>query len=223
MLLLIWILNFAISWLNAWGCGKTWNETKHNGGIPHFMNWMGAIMSASGFTWCYMVIAAFAGSVIPFEQDDGTSAPLLTAVQVQAFCDLGYLMIIVPIIGSGLAITIHSWGVFYRRRSLGDGAVAGWNTFAQIYNIASAFQHVPQASKGVLGFFGDSDEKGKGLVLLLAVLAVAGGILTTSMIIRGTARRTAFNRLHSTPRPEGVDEEDDYRPNYAYARRRRGF
>lgn len=220
MILLIWILNFAISWLNAWGCGKTWNETKHNGGIAHFMNWMGAIMSASGFTWCYMVIAALAGSVIPIEQDDGTSAPLLTAVQLQAFCDLGYMIVIFPIIGSGLAITIHTWGVFYRRRTLANGAAAGWNTFAQIYNIASAFQHVPQASKGAWSFFGDSDEKGKGLVLLLAILAVTGGILTTSMIIRGTAKRTAFNRMHSIPRPD-VDEEDDYRP--AYGRRRRAF
>lgn len=207
MVLLIWILNFAISWLNAWGCGKTWNETKHNGGLPHFMNWMGAIMAASGFTWCYMVIAALAGTIIPIDQGDGTSAPLLSQAQLQAFCDLGYIAVVFPIIGAGLAITVHSWGVFYRRRTLADGVTAGWNTFAQIYNVAGAFEHVPQAGRGVWDFFfKDNDEKGKGLVLLLVVLAVAGGIFTTVAIIRGTARRTAFNRMHSIPLPD-VDEE----------------
>lgn len=198
MIVLLWILNFVISWFNAWGCGKTWNETKHVGGWPHFLNWMGAVMAASGFTWCYMVILGVAGATIPFEQDNGTVAPLLSPDSLAAFASLGYLVIIGPILGSGLAITVHSWGVFWRRKSLGNGAVAGYNTFAQIYNMYGAVQHVPSAFKEVSEFFGKDSEDGKGkgkIVLILVALAVLGGILTTWAIIRRTARSTAATRV----------------------------
>ena len=46
----LWILNFGISWWNAYAVGVTWVETKNMGGYQRFMAWMGAIMSASGFT-----------------------------------------------------------------------------------------------------------------------------------------------------------------------------
>lgn len=195
MIFLVWILNFGISWLNAWGCGKTWNETKANGGMPHFMNWMGAIMSASGFTWCYMVVAALLGTVIPIKGDDGQYHALLTPEMLKAFCDLGYLAIILPILGSGLAITIHSWGVFWRRRNFSSGATAGWNTFAQVYNFYGAARHIPEAGLGVKDFFGGKDsDKSKLIVILLVVGSIIGGILTTRAIIRSVAKNTAFNR-----------------------------
>lgn len=198
MIILIWFLNFAISWFNAWGCGKTWNESKANGGVPHFMNWMGAIMSASGFTWCYMVVVGWLGSTIPLKHDDhGQLVPLLSQHMLEAFCNLGYLAIILPIIGSGLAITIHSWGVFWRRRTFGDGAIAGYNTFAQVYNMYEAFQGIPRAGRGVLDFFWgdkDDDRDASAIVVALVLLSIAGGILTTRAIIRSVARSTATSR-----------------------------
>jgi hypothetical protein len=201
VIVFIWLLNFAISWFNAWGCGKTWNETKHSAGGAHLMNWMGAIMSASGFTWCYLVIACFLGGTIPVEQDDGTTATWLTMEQVQVVADLGYLVIIGPILGSGLAITVHTWGVFYRRRTIGNAALGGYNTFANIYNIHSALSYVPTAGSRVFDFFSgggskSSSSNGKGKVLLLVVLAAAAGILTTYIIIKRTAKATAINRAH---------------------------
>ena len=156
MIFIVWVLNFVISWINAWGCGKNWTESKHAGGLAHFMNWMGAIMAAAGFTWCYLVIIGLLGTAIPFEHDNGTTAPLLTAVQVQAFGDLGYMVIILPILGSGLAITIQAWSVAWRRRTFGSAAVAGYDTFAMVYNVTSAISTMPKAT-GRLGdfFFGD--------------------------------------------------------------------
>lgn len=192
-IILIWILNFIISWANAWGCGKTWNESKANGGFPHFMNWMGAIMSACGFTWCYLVIACFLGGNITHEVN-GKMVTWLSMAQVQAVANAGYLVIIVPILGSGLAITIHSWGVFWRRRSFGSGAIAGWNTFAQVYNMYNAASAIPGASRGLGKFWGDSDDKGKLIVLFLVLFAVLGGIMTTYTILTTTARRTAADR-----------------------------
>lgn len=191
-------LNFAISWLNAWGCGKTWTETRHAGSVPHFMNWMGAVMSACGFTWCYLLVFGFIAAQVPITNEEtGLSAPLLTMEQVSMFFDLGYLVIILPVIGSGLAITVHSWGVFYRRRSLGDGLVAGWNTLAQVNNLYGAVQHVPLALDNVTGFFGSKssgDRDAKGLVGLLAVAAVLAGIVTTATIISYVSKSTALTR-----------------------------
>jgi hypothetical protein len=196
MVILVWLINFGISWLNAWGCGKTWTESKHAGGVPHFLNWCGAIMSAAGFTWCYLVVLGGAATIIPVEADDGTTAPLLSGASAAAFADLGYMLVVFPIVGSGLALTVHSWGVFWRERNFASGATAGWNSFAQVYNTMSALQHVPQASRRLGAFFGGDGEKdkAKGLVVLLVALAAIGGILTTRAILLSTARATAFNR-----------------------------
>src|SRR5262245_51930238 len=199
MIILIWLLNFVISWVNAWGCGKTWTESKHAGGMPHFINWAAAIMSASGFTWCYLVILGGVGSVIPYETaDDGTTTMLLSGAAAQAFADLGYILVVFPIIGSGLALTVHSWGVFWRERNFVNGATAGWNTFAQVYNTVSALENVPRAARGVGDFFASDDDDAadrlKLLVLLLVAIAAIGGCLTTRAILQSTARGTAFAR-----------------------------
>jgi hypothetical protein len=54
--LLVLILNFGISWWNARVTGLDWVESKHLGGWIRFMTWMGWLMSALGFTWCYVLI-----------------------------------------------------------------------------------------------------------------------------------------------------------------------
>lgn len=199
MIILVWLLNFVISWSNAWGCGKTWIESRHAGGWPHFLNWCGAIMSAAGFTWCYLVILGAIGAQIPIKAEDGTVHMLLSGASAEAFAGLGYLVIIFPILGSGLAITVHSWGVFWRERNFTRGAIAGWNTFADVYNTVAALENVPAAARGVSKFFSrdrnsDSKDRAKLIVALLVALAAIGGCLTTRAIIRSTARATAFNR-----------------------------
>jgi len=194
MLAIIWILNFVISWANAWGCGKSWTETKHLGSWSHFMNWMGAIMSASGFTWCYTLLACFFGGSLTHEVN-GQVVPYLSAMQVEAVASAGYLLIIFPILGSGLAITIHSWVTFARNRSFGNAAMAGYNTFADLYNTYNAIRDVPSAWGSVRKLLkSNSDEKGKLIVLYIVVFAALAGILTTYTILTTTARNTARSR-----------------------------
>src|SRR5688500_19806814 len=107
-ILLLWFLNLVISGFNAVGCGLTWNETKHVGGWQHFMNWMGAIMAACGFTWCYMVVFGIIGTHVPMtDEETGETTMLLSGESLQAFFELGYMIIILPILGSGLSITIN--------------------------------------------------------------------------------------------------------------------
>lgn len=196
MILVFFVINLAISIFNAWGVGRTWDSTKAKRGGAHFMNWMGATMAACGFTWCYMVVFGFVASQIPWTTGEGAEAvtePLLDPASLQAFADLGYLVIIFPILGSGLAITIHSWRAFARRRTIGGGLVAGWNTFAQIHNTYHALQAIPGVWSRLGDFFGgkssssSSDGKNK-IVIILVAAAVLGGILTTYGIVQATRR-----------------------------------
>jgi len=201
MIFLLLVLNFGISIFNSVVTGASWVETKAAGGWARFMSWMGATMAACGFTWCYLaVLALLAGP-------GGLSR--LPPRYVDAMFSLGYLTIIGPLIGSGIAITIQSWAHFWRKRSFASGAVAGYNTFADVYNIYEAAHYVPTAwdtvkdvlfpskkssSSSSSSSDDDSDSSLAGIAILLAVIAVLAGVVTAAAIIRTVAERTAANR-----------------------------
>lgn len=176
-------LNLLISAANAWIVGRSWAESKAMGGVARFMNWCGAIMSACGFTYVYTFLLALGA----------LGAGKLKPEQAQALLSLGYLMIIVPVLGTGLAITVQSWAVFWRRRTFGSGAVSAWNTFAQVHNAYTAISAIPRALGDVGSLFdGDSDSSPAArLVLLLVALALVGGCLTTWAIAATAARSKA--------------------------------
>ena len=112
---------------------------------------------------------------------------------------LGYLIIILPVLGSGFGIWAHSIAQAYRSRTFGNVAVAGWNTFAQAHNTWQAARHAPGFLEDVLeAFSGKGKRSSKDgaaaiLVILLVILAVAGGALTTGAIARRSDRRVALN------------------------------
>jgi hypothetical protein len=186
VVVLVWILNLGISIWNAYAVGKAWVETRHCGGWPRFMAWMGAIMSASGFTWCYLLVLAF----VAYQTE------WLTEYQIGVMINLGYVLLIPGILFSGLMITVDSWAQAYRQRTLASIGTAAYNTFAQIHNTYNAIRGFGQAFRGLADFFGGgrsdrSDSRDGGgailLVVLLVLLALFGGVLTTAAIIRRVA------------------------------------
>lgn len=186
------LLNFGISWFNAWSVGRSWADSKAIGGWVRFMVWCGAIMSAAGFTWCYLIILAFIAG----------ATGLLEYQYVKAALELGYVVIILPVLGSGLAIWIDSVTTAWRRRDAVSIGVAGWNTFAQAHNTYEAVSMLPGIFESLGEVFsgGDSDDvKGKALilVLLLVVLALCGGVFTTVAIVRATARKYSYRTIDS--------------------------
>lgn len=180
LLLMAW--NFFVSVLNAIFCGLGWLEAKAAGGVARFMMWMGAIMSACGFTWVYMFILAFILQAF--------KPKWITPNDIEAMLHLGYLVIIVPIIGSGLAITIDSWAYFWRKRTLGSGATTAYNTFAQVWNTYNAIRLIPESFHKVLDVF-KGDKNRFWIIVVLVAVALLGGILTTASIINMVARREA--------------------------------
>jgi hypothetical protein len=190
----VWALNFAISFWNARSVGVVWVETKQIGGFQRFMTWMGAVMSACGFTWCYLIlllVGAYYGQFALIKPDaNGSITPLLTLDAVQAGLSLGYLIIIPGILFSGLMIWIDSLVQAWRRRDLPSMGIAAWNTYAQIHNTYSAMRGIPEAVESISKFFfggRDSRNSGKGALFLvlifIVVMACISGILTTWGII----------------------------------------
>lgn len=189
IILLFWlVLNLAISFWNAYASGAYLTESKIIGGWIRFVVWCGLVMSACGFTWVYLTLLAM-GAV---------AGQFLTTEWGEVMFKLGYLVIIIPVIGSGFGIWAHSLADAYRRRSFGSVAIAGWNTYAQFRNTWEAASHAPGFLKDVLEAFSGKNKSSKDgaagiLVILLVVLAVAGGAITTGIIARWADRRVALD------------------------------
>lgn len=179
-MLMLWgilALNLLISWFNCKTCGTMWAESKRLGGWIRVLVWCGAIQAAIGFSSVIIFIEVYAAYLTGH----------LDEKYAQAAISLWYLGIIIPAIGTGLLITVHSWIVAYRERNWANMGAAAWNTFASAHNIynaanggvSGAWDSVSKLFKG-----GDSkDSKQAQLVILLVIISLAAGILITMGLI----------------------------------------
>jgi hypothetical protein len=184
---LVWVLNFGISVWNAYAVGKVWVEARHEGGWHRFMCWIGAVMSACGFTWCYLSFLALTAFYFQW----------ITEEQVRASFNLGYILLLPFILFGGYAITLDSWAQAYRRGGFLNYGAAAWNTYASIHNSYSAYRNLGGAFASLGNLFGSGGRSGKGrdgdgvnpiiIVILLVALALLGGVITTAVIIRRVA------------------------------------
>jgi len=198
---LVWVLNFGISVWNAYAVGKVWVEARHENGWHRFLCWMGAVMSASGFTWCYLSFLVLTASYFQW----------ITEQQAMMCLNLGYVLLVPFILFAGYAITLDSWVQAYRRGGFLNYGMAAWNTYASIHNTYSAWQNLGGAFTSLGNFFkgerkGGRDNGGAGaivVVILLVALALLAGVITTAVIIRRVA---ATDPLPQQPAesPEGV-------------------
>lgn len=178
MFLFIMVLNFGISWHNATVVGRSWADSRAIGGWLRFMTWCGAIMAACGFSYCYLAPAVFLAYKFHF----------LPLAYAQGAMELGYLVIILPMLGSGIAIWVDSMTTAFRERTLASGGVAAWNTFATFHNTYSAMQTVPSAFSHVESLFESKSDDNASLWMIVIVLLVLGaGIMTTVYLVQKSA------------------------------------
>ena len=195
----IWLLNLGISAWNAYAVGKSWVEAKAAGGWPRVMCWCGAVMSASGFTWCYLILLCLGGYWLGYLSDTVVTVAL----------DLGYVVLIPGILLSGLVITVDSWARAFRRGGFLNYGVAVYNTYAQIHNTYNAITGFGEAFGNVQRFFNKSrsDDRDNSsailIVVLLVALALAAGVLTTTYIIWRVAATTP---LPDRPTPQQFED-----------------
>lgn len=184
MIILLLALNFGISWFNCWSIGGIWTESKALGGSIRLLAWCGAIQAAIGFS----SVILFVLGAIAFQLH------YLPPRAATAAASLWYLLIIIPALGTGLIITIQSWIVAFRERSLTNMGTAAWNTFAQIHNMAGAIDGIGDAFGNVVDFIFPKDSKDSNatlvmLVIGLVALAIAGGVILTAALIKHSAGR----------------------------------
>lgn len=181
MLILLLALNFGVSWLNCWAVGGMWAESKALGGFPRLLAWCGAIQAAIGFS---SVIGAVLGAV-------AIHFGLLSDKAALQAMSLWYLLIIVPALGTGLVITIQSWIVAFRERSILNMGTGAYNTLAQAHNMIGAFRNIGSVWSDVGELFSSDDDEPSVAVLVvgLVALALAGGVLLTALLIRRYAGR----------------------------------
>lgn len=179
-LVLLLILNAGISFWNAKEAGKIWAEAQAIGGWIQLVAWCTAIQSALGFSYIYIYIL----SSLAFKMG------ALSYSTMSIVYDLSFFVIILPLVGTGFIMTIESWIQAKREPSLLSLGVAGWNTFASIYNAYHVIQAFGPAYDGVKDFFSDlfsgdsDDDDDKFNILVLVMVALLAGIITTMVIVQ---------------------------------------
>ncbi|MCI9365869.1 MAG: hypothetical protein HFJ54_04685 [Clostridia bacterium] len=193
LLVLMLILNFAISWANASYVGQYWTESKEVGGGFRLYIWAGYIMAIAGFTMVYgYILLLLAPIILQFAEVDHEIIMLFE----QLASDLIYLFSIVTVIPTGFYIWILSLKNFWERRTLSSGITAGWNTYAQIHNTMSVARNAPSAfGRVVEALFGGknrSKKKDNTVIVMCAILvlifAIFGGYFTASAIMKKADR-----------------------------------
>ena len=184
ILFVLLVVNAGISFLNAYGAGAMYSEAKAIGGWSRIVNVSALIMAACGWSWVLLTIETIAAVTLGY----------LTPEEGQAMFSLGYLFLIIPLIGSGFALWANSLVRAYKTRKFGDVGVAGWNTFAQVHNVYSAAKHAPGAFKSVMDVFGKSKDGRKLLaIILLVIVALGGGFFITFAIARWADKKHAID------------------------------
>jgi len=197
---LLVLVNIAIAWWNCYVVGKSWDVVKHHGSaFERILLWCGAIQSAVGFSIPILIGLAFAS--VAFMTSGET--PAMTQEDAQVFMEgifsLWYLLVIFPILGSGIIIWVHSVREAINRRDFASIATAGWNTYANISNFVNAGSGIGDALSGIgKAFSGGNSRDNKGVAILLLIMIVvvallAGALITATLIQR--YRRQAVSQL----------------------------
>lgn len=196
-LILILVLNVAISWWNCYVVGSAWKDAKVFGSrFDMALLYSAAFQSVAGFsvpillalTW---VVTAWMGS---------GNDPSLTQSEIKQVWEgvfsLWYVGMIIPIVGTGMIIWVHSVKVAYEQRDLASIGVAGYNTIAQISNTVSMFNNLGPAMDGVGSLFkGNSKNTLPLLVIMLVIVALLSSLLLTVHLIQYYAKRAPSHAI----------------------------
>ena len=160
--ILILALDFGFSVWNAYASGLNIETLRRGGGS----SWLEAV-AYSGLGLAYAgasyVMLIVVGSV-------AYALGYVSADVVAGVLGLDFLVFGALIIGFGLMVTIQSIIVAYRRRSFGSIAIAAWNIFAEIWDIASYLEGFGDAVSMVKGT--GSDERDETSLILIVIVAL---------------------------------------------------
>jgi len=175
LLVLILILDFAISLWNAYSSGYNVALLNRTGGS----GWLRAVSYSGlglGFAGIAYVLSVVLSAVAYYF--GYVSSDVVNAVVAFAFLVFGAL-----IIGFGAMVTIQSIAVAMRQRGIWNILIALWNSFAEIWDIAV---YVESFGDAVSILKGDrSEDEGVDVILVIMVALLIAFFLTYSAYKHG--------------------------------------
>jgi hypothetical protein len=198
------LLTLAISFLNAFWVGSVWLEKQVMGWAGKLLVYSVAVMSLCGFLWFNVICQTFLVEAARAHHLHGKYVDWvynLPPHYPDYIYSLGYLLIILPIIGTGIVMTVWSWVALSRQRSWRNGVGAFWNTGATMYNIWNSVQVIPQAVSNVGNLFSGSGSSGSSsngsrsnkngaalIIVVLVLVALVLAIVEVVFIIKWSAK-----------------------------------
>ena len=186
------VLDFVLSLWNAYASGVTWGLLR---GQPGHSFSKACAVAGLGLAFAGM---AYATTIV--------LSWLAFEVGFLAIWDLLYLVsfdLIVfgaMIIGFGLLITVQSIAIAYRQRNFGSIAIATWNTFSEVWDIATYVQGFQTAATVVKG-----DQRDRANLVAVLAVAVAIALVITYFAFRRGLGKSA-DAIAQSPRQQAADD-----------------
>jgi hypothetical protein len=162
---LILVIDFGFSIWNAYASGLNVEMLRRGGGS----SWLKAVaysglgLAYSGASYVMIIVIGYVAYAFGY----------VTADVVEGVLGLDFLVFGLLIIGFGLMITIQSIIMAVRRRSLGSIVVAVWNTFAEIWDIASYAEGFRDAVSMVKGAGRNERDETSVIIIMIVALLIA--------------------------------------------------
>lgn len=173
-IVMIFLVNPVIAFLNAKNVGYNWISIGNTTTWEKCVLVSGLVQSVIGYTIPVFGILLGIGYI----------SHLLTNNQLFLSVDLMWISIIVPIVGTGIVITIQSVKDAIQDRSFGNIAIAVWNVGSTIENLFDLFSNFG----GIIGDINkrSDDENGSGLLIVISIVMIA---LCSGMVLTGLTFR----------------------------------
>jgi hypothetical protein len=174
----------VFSFINARIAGLIWYKTKSIGGINRFMTWTGSILATIGFTWCYLLCAAFALE----------GAGYLTSQTTKSLSMYGHIFVLVLIVFSGffvlVEVSLHSTAFYTVTNNLEGLYGYGLNMSEILQKVTISTKKIARSFLSILQSVTDEvHQENIGSTILIAVTWIitfifAAGIIITVAIIK---------------------------------------
>jgi hypothetical protein len=177
LLAAIVIFDFVVSLWNAYSSGVIWgllrNQAGH--GFEKVCAVAGLGLAFAGMAYSTTIILSWVALQIGF----------IAIWDFLYLVSFDFLVFGAMIIGFGLLITVQSIVIAYRQRNFGSIAIASWNTFAEVWDIATYVQGFQAAATTVKG-----DRQDRANVIAILVVAVSVALIVTYFAFRAGLRKS---------------------------------
>ena len=204
ILAVIIVFDFVVSLWNAYSSGVIWGLLRNQPGktFSKVCAVAGLGLAFAGMAYATTIILSWVALQVGF----------LAIWDFLYLVSFDFLFFGAMIIGFGLLITVQSIAIAYRQRNFGSIAIASWNTFAEVWDIATYARGFQTAASVVRG---DSRDRANIAAILAAAVAIA--LIITYFAFRQGLRK-AEGAIAESPRQQAGDDHAPAVPEIRHLR-----